>query len=212
MSGAFLEEDDSGEIILEEEIGAILLEDELPLVTPPQTLLAPPLDVAGQLLDEGVAVMQAVLNNWPDPSQQSAMQQQLNALQVQEVDHYMATYWGSADSILAALPPSTANRHGKHVAAVLAAIAQRAAAVATLVAQGLPTITLGNEAPQYSIAYLPYQVPDTYWYQLNTQLVDFCMAYGILPASEILSTLVGNQTYPFNYTSNYTYYQTDIEG
>ena len=61
-------------------------------------------------------------------------------------------------------------------------ISARAAAVQqALVAKGLPTSTIGNQGvPQYSIAYLPYQVPDTYFYQLNTQLVDFLMVTGII--------------------------------
>ena len=171
------------------------------------TVAAPPLDTAGALLLTGIAAAQALVTANANPAAQSSCVQQLNALQIQAVDHFMATYWVSADSILAALPPAPTGRYGTIITAQLAAIAARAAAVVILVANGLPQI---NNA-QYSVAYLPYQVPDTFWYQLNTQLVDFLMQTSTIPASLILSTMTGTQTYPFNYVSGYTTFQSDIE-
>ena len=176
------------------------------------TVIASPLDVPGiygqgpgkgtQVLN-AVAAQQTVVNAAAGPFVTAAAAQ-LNMLQIEAVDYFMGSYWGSADSILAAFAPIPVNnRYGIFITAQLAMISARAAAVATLVAKGLPTSTIGNQGvPQYSIAYLPYQVPDTYFYQLNTQLVDFLMTTGIIPASLILSTMTGVQTYPFNYNTN----------
>lgn len=151
---------------------------------------ASPLDVTGvygngpgkgtQVLN-AVAAQQAIVNAAPNPIQLIAAQAQLNLLQINAVDYFMSSYWTSADQILATFAPiPITSRYGAYITAQLAAIAARAAAVAALVAKGLPTSTIGNQAPQYSVAYLPYQVPDTFWYQLNTQLVDFLMTTGII--------------------------------
>ncbi len=185
------------------------------------TVAANPLDVPGvhgqgpgkgtQVL-AAVAAQQAVVNSAAPPFLIPA-QAQLNQLQIQAVDYFMQSFWVAADQILATFAPIPVNnRYGVFITAQLAAIATRAAAVATLVAQGLPTSTLGNQAPQYSIAYLPYQVPDTYWYQLNTQLVDFLMNTGIIPASLILSTMTGAQTYFFEYNTNGQFFSPYSEG
>jgi hypothetical protein len=119
---------------------------------------------------------------------------------MQAVDHFMATYWVSADSILAAMPPSAPGQDGVIITGVLASIAARAAKVAVIVAAGLPVSTVGNEGvPQYSTAWPLVQTPDTYWYALQTYLIDWCMAQGVLTAASILSTMTGAQTYPFSY-------------
>lgn len=192
------------------------------------TVTANPLDVPGiygqgpgkgtQVLN-AVAAQQAIVNTAPAGIQLAAAQAQLGLLQIEAVDYFMGSYWVSADQILATFAPIPVNsRYGPFITAQLAAIAARAAAVATLVAKGLPALTYGNVAPQYSIAYLPYQVPDTYWYQLNTQLVDFLMVNGIVLAGAILSTMTGVQTYAFNYNTNgqffspYTDSDVDIIG
>ena len=188
------------------------------------TVIASTFDVPGvygQGLGKGtqvlnaVAAVQATVNAAPANSVQlAASLAQLNLLQIEAVDYFMLSYWTSADQILATVAPIPVNnRYGAYITAQLAMISARAAAVATLVAKGLPTSTIGNQGvPQYSIAYLPYQVPDTYFYQLNTQLVDFLMAMGILPASLILSTMTGVQTYVFNYNTNGQFFSPYGEG
>lgn len=164
----------------------------------------------GQTLLNAIAAVQALVTSAPLNLSAAA---QLNLLQIEAVDYFMNSFWVSADKILAAFAPIPVNsRYGAYITAQLAAIATRAAAVATLVAQGLPTSTLGNQAPQYSVAYLPYQVPDTYWYQLNTQLVDFLMWNGIVTASSILSTMTGAQTYAFAYNSDGQFFSPYSEG
>ncbi len=176
------------------------------------TVSAPTADSGGAAILANVAAVQTLVNAAANPAVQSLLLQQLNALQTQAVDHFMATYWVSADQILATIVPPTNSRYGAYVTAQLAAISARAAQVATIVAAGLPAITMGNVAPQYSVAYPLTRVPDTYWYMLQVQLVDFCMANAIVTASQILSTMTGAQTYVFHYVSDYTFYQSDIEG
>jgi hypothetical protein len=183
------------------------------------TVVAPTIDVAGAALLVGIAAVQTLVSSGQNLVALPAMQLQLNALQMEAVDHFMATYWVSADSILAAMPPPTNSRYGPFVTAQLAAITARAAVVAALIARGPLPITMGNQAPQYSRSYpepmagYPLTLPDTRLYGLQMQLVDFCMALSILPAAQILSTMSGVQTYPFNgYVSNYTSYQYDIDG
>jgi hypothetical protein len=167
----------------------------------------------GQTLLNAVNALLATYNNniatgMPNtPSFMAA----LNDAQVAAVEYFMATYWVSADRILATIPIPANNKYAAYIAGVQAQIAARAAAVAAIVATGLPAITQGNQAPQYSVAYPLTQTPDTYWYQLQFQLVNFCMATGIIPASQILLVMTGAQTYPFNYVSNYTFYQNDID-
>ena len=202
------------------------------------TVTASPLDIPGvygqdpgkgtQVLN-AVAGVQATVNAAPASSVQlAASLAQLNLLQIEAVDYFMQSYWVAADQIIAtflapavnatatyitALQAVNGSKFGAYITAQLAMISARAAAVAALVAKGLPTSTIGNQGvPQYSIAYLPYQVPDTYWYQLNTQLVDFLMVTGILPASLILSTMTGVQTYPFNYNTNGQFFSPYGEG
>ena len=186
------------------------------------TVIASPLDVPGiygqgpgkgtQVLN-AVAAQQTVVNAAAGPFVTAAAAR-LNMLQIEAVDYFMGSYWVSADSILAAFAPIPVNnRYGIFITAQLAMISARAAAVATLVAKGLPTSTIGNQGvPQYSIAYLPYQVPDTFWYQLQTQLVDFLMQTSIVPAALILSTMTGVQSYAFNYNTNGQFFSPYGEG
>ena len=186
------------------------------------TVIASPLDVPGiygqgpgkgtQVLN-AVAAQQTVVNAAAGPFVTAAAAR-LNMLQIEAVDYFMGSYWVSADSILAAFAPIPVNnRYGIFITAQLAMISARAAAVATLVAKGLPTSTIGNQGvPQYSIAYLPYQVPDTFWYQLQTQLVDFLMQTSIVPAALILSTMTGVQSYAFNYNTNGQFFSPYSEG
>ena len=193
-----------------------------PYVPKPLSVVAPAADTGGTALLADIVAIQTLIGNSIANSVNAAAipqyQNVLNDLEMQAVDHFMATYWVSADSILAALPPPTNNKFAAFITSALAQIAARKAAVAALVALGTPVSTVGNEAPQYSTAYpppisgYPLTGPDTFWYQLQVELVDFCMANGVLTAAQILSTLVGAQTYPFNgYASDYTSYQGDID-
>jgi hypothetical protein len=189
------------------------------------TVTASPLDVAGvngqgpgkgtQVLN-AVAAQQAIVNTAPNPIQLAAAQAQLSLLQINAVDYFMGSYWVSADQILATFSPlPSAPKYNAYITAQLNAIAARLAQInQTNPAQYSQVITQGNEAPQYSRYSPPYPLtpPDTYWYQLQTQLVDFLMENGIVLASNILATMTGVQTYPFTYNTNGQYFSDSTEG
>ena len=191
------------------------------------TVTASPADVPGvygqgvgkgtQVLN-AVAAQQAVVSAAVGPFVVPAAAQ-LNLLQIEAVDYFMGSYWVSADQILATFGASlTASLCGKYygfVTTQLAAIAARLAQInQTNPTQYSQVITQGNQAPQYSAYMPPFPLtpPDGYWYQLQTQLVDFLMATGIVPASLILSTMTGAQTYPFTYNTHGQYFSDSTEG
>jgi len=163
------------------------------------TVAAPSLDTAGAALLTTIAQMQVLVNAGTNGPVRESYRQTLGQLQMQAVDHFMATYWVSADSILATMPPSAPGRAGTFITGALTGIATRAAQVAVILARGLPVSTMGNDVPQYSTAWPLVQTPDTYWYALQQYLIDWCMAQGVMSAAQILSTMTGAQTYPFNY-------------
>jgi hypothetical protein len=191
------------------------------------TVTASPADVPGvygqgvgkgtQVLN-AVAAQQAVVNAAVGPFVVPAAAQ-LNLLQIEAVDYFMGSYWVSADSILAtfgaSLTPQLCGRHYAYVTKQLAAIAARLAQInQTNPAQYSQVITQGNEAPQYSAYMPPFPLtpPDTFWYALQTTLVDYLMGKGIVTAASILSTMTSVQTYPFTYNTNGQYFSDSTEG
>ncbi len=161
-----------------------------------------------------VAAQQAIVNAAPNPIQLAAAQAQLNLLQINAVDYFMGSYWVSADQILATFVLPTTGRYGSYITSQLAQIAARLAQINQVPAQYSQVITVGNQAPQYPAYMPPYPntPPDGYWYALQTQLVDFLMTHGIILASTILSTMSGNQTYPFTYNTNGQFFSPYSEG
>ena len=187
------------------------------------TVTASPLDVTGvygqgpgkgtQVLN-AVAAQQAIVNAAPNPIQLIAAQAQLNLLQINAVDYFMGSYWVSADQILATFVLPTTGRYGSYITSQLAQIAARLAQINQVPAQYSQVITAGNQALQYPAYMPPYPntPPDSYWYQLQTQLVDFLMTHGVVLASTILSTMSGAQTYPFSYNTNGQFFSPYSEG
>jgi hypothetical protein len=189
------------------------------------TVIAPPLDTAGAALLTGIAAVQALVNANATPAIQDAQIQQLNALQVQAVDHFMATYWVLAARILSTFfTPTPISQWDFSMAAmtfdnpaymfdglfpgVISVLGPQDPKAAALEAQIAYTQSIVNGG--LNPATQPY-----YKQLLNesqTQLVDYCMNSGAITAANILSTMTGIQSLPFNYVSNYTYYQADIEG
>ena len=161
-----------------------------------------------------VAGLQAIVNAAPNPIQLIAAQAQLNLLQINAVDYFMGSDWVSADQILATFVLPTTGRYGSYITSQLAQIAARLAQINQVPAQYSQVITVGNQAPQYPAYMPPYPntPPDPYWYQLQTQLVDFLMQTSIVPASLILSTMTGAQTYAFNYNTNGQFFSPYSEG
>ena len=186
------------------------------------TVTASPSDVTGvhgngpgkgtQVLN-AIATLQALVNSAPLNLSAAT---QLNLLQINAVDYFMGSYWVSADSILSTFSPLPTNsKYGSYITAQLNAIAARLAQInQTNPTQYSQALVYGNEAPQYPAYMPPYPntPPDTYLYQLQTQLVDFLMANGIVLASNILSTMTGAQTYAFNYNTNGQFFSPYSEG
>jgi hypothetical protein len=177
------------------------------------TVTAPPLDPAGAALLAGIAAVQALVTANTNPRVQFNLQQQLNALQCQAVDHFMATNWVSAARILAAcitVPLWTfadSNMTFDNAAYTfdgvflgdtgpidfkIAALGARIARVQTIVNSG------ANPTTQ------PFYVQ--LLNALQMELVDYYMNSAQILASYILSTMTGAQSTPFNYVSNYTFY------
>ncbi len=183
---------------------------------------ASPLDVTGvygqgpgkgtQVLN-AVAAQQIVANAAVGAFVPGA-QAQLNLLQIEAVDYFMGSYWVSADQILATFVLPTTGRYGSYITSQLAQIAARLAQINQVPAQYSQVITVGNQAPQYPAYMPPYPntPPDSYWYQLQTQLVDFLMTHGVVLASTILSTMNGAQTYAFAYNTNGQFFSPYSEG
>ena len=164
-----------------------------------------------------VAAQQAVVNAAVGPFV-AAAQAQLNLLQIEAVDYFMLSYWTSADQILAVmgslLTPQACGKHYTYVTKQLAAIAARLTQINQVPAQYSQALVFGNVAPQYSKYMPPYPntPPDTYWYALQTGLVDYVMTHGIILASLILSTMAGAQSYIFDYNTNGKYFSPYGEG
>ena len=185
------------------------------------TVTASPADVPGthgnglgkgQTLLNAIAALPAVA--YPATVSQRAVKTQLSLLQIEAVDYFMGSYWVSADQILAQMT-SMMQGADKHVFDLQAKITARLAIVATIPpAVPPPALVYGNQAPQYSAYMPPFPLtpPDGPWYALCTELVDYCMVKGILPAGLILSTMTGAQTYPFQYNTNGQFFSPYSEG
>ena len=188
------------------------------------TVTANPLDVPGvygqgpgkgtQVLN-AVAAQQIVANAAVGAFVPGA-QAHLNLLQIEAVDYFMGSYWVSADQILATFAPLPVNnKYGAYITAQLNAITARLAQINQVnPPQYSQALNYGNYAPQYPAYMPPYPntPPDGYWYALQTQLVDFLMANGIVTAGSILSTMTGAQTYAFNYNTNGQFFSPYSEG
>lgn len=161
-----------------------------------------------------VAGLQAVVSG-ASPAFIVAAKAQLNLLQIEAVDYFMGSYWVSADQILATFAPLPVNnKYGAYITAQLNAITARLAQINQAPPQYSQALVYGNQAPQYPAYMPPYPntPPDGYWYALQTQLVDFLMANGIVTAGSILATMTGNQSYAFNYNTNGQFFSPYSEG
>jgi hypothetical protein len=199
MSFQYLLEDGSGNILLETGEGHLLLEIA-PSITP-ITVVAPVSDPAGAALLAGIVLVQDLVQNTNSPFAIA----QLGLLQVNAVDHFMAKFFVTAASILATIAPV---RVDARAAKMLAEIAGVEAKIAAYVPPSAAEF-LGNEA-QYSVQYVPTFLQQKL-NELQTQLVDYYMATGAIPAALILSTMTGVQTLddngqPVVYVGTYTWY------
>ena len=202
------------------------------------TVTASPADVAPGTATgtpNGVSKGQSLLNAITDltnriaavmqPQLIAALTNELGLAQIRAVDYFMQSFWVAADQVLAQMATAPTDlrvlpKAGDfYVTAQLAAIAARQTQVTAALAAGTPTLPSGDQSTQYTKAFpppmkgYPLTLPDRVLYQLQSELVHYYMVTGILPASLILSTMSGVQTYPWNgYESNYTFYQQYLDG
>jgi hypothetical protein len=166
------------------------------------TVAAPPLDTAGAALLSDIAQLTTLVNGAVNSARWPSMVAQLHALQRQAIDHFMATYWVAADQILETMVPTGQDAHtSKDLLTIASLQAQSDAYVQTQVAN----------YPQYSISY-PNNQYATQLYAVQMRLVDYYMDKGLIFPGLILSTMTGVQSRPFNYISDYTFYQSWVDG
>lgn len=157
------------------------------------TVTAPPLDKAGAALDAQIATVQALVNANKNPLTLYQLQQQLNMLQVEAVDHYMVTGWLNAATILQTFSAPSWDKVGKTLTA-------RVAGLQVLV-NNPPTPPPGNANGYGGSGWVT--VAQNYQQQLyaaQIALVEHIMDLpGGTSAATMLSTLTGFQSFPFAY-------------
>lgn len=79
-------------------------------------VVAPPTDPQGALIDASIATLQALVTANKNPLIEYQLQQQLNSLQMQAVDHYMVTGWLNAAAILVAFSAPSWDKSGQTIA------------------------------------------------------------------------------------------------
>lgn len=160
------------------------------------TVVAPPQDIPGQALDAQIATVQALVTANKNPLVLYQLQQQLKALHVQAVDHYMVTGWLNAATILQTYTAPPWDVVGQRIVARVAYI------------QGLvnspPVAPVGNAdgygASGWVTVLQNYQVA---LYAKQIQLVEHIMNLpGGTTGGTILANLTGFQSFPFEYVFN----------
>lgn len=80
-------------------------------------VVAPSVDPAGAVIDAQIAILQALVTANTNPRIEYGLQQTLNLVQVQAVDHYMVTGWLNAAAILALYTAPAWDKVGQSLAA-----------------------------------------------------------------------------------------------
>lgn len=159
------------------------------------TVTAPAADTAGALLDAQIATVQALVNATAASSPVlPRYQQQLNALQVQAVDHYMVTGWLNAATILATYAAPGWDKPGQTLTARVAFLqnlTNNAPAPLPGNVQGYGGAGWVTVAQNYAAALYAAQVA------LVEHLMD---VPGGTSAATMLANLTGVQSFPFEYT------------
>lgn len=151
------------------------------------SVTAPPLDAGGAALDAQIATVQALVNANLNPLTLFQLQQYLNQLQVEAVDHYMVTGWLNAATILATYSAPPWDSIGQ-------ALAARVASLQNLV-NNAPPVNPTNPATANPIANYQIQL-----YQAQIQLVERIMDVpGGTSAATMLANFTGFQSFTFEY-------------
>jgi len=159
---------------------------------------APSQDTAGAAIEAAIAAVQALVTANTNPAVLAQLQGQLNALQVQAVDHYMVTGWLNAATILAAYPAPGWDKTGQALSARVADL------------QGFfdnaPAMPAGNADGYGSSGWTT--IASNYaqqLYQAQIQLVEHLVDIGQPTAATILSAMSGVQTAPAGITFEYSF-------
>lgn len=158
------------------------------------TVIAPPVDAAGAVLDAQIATAQALVNSNRNPLTLAQLVLLLNQLQVQAVDHYMVTGWLNAATILATYSVPAWDKVG-------VALTARMAFLQNLV-NNAPAPPVGNPdgfgAGGIVTVLSNYQ---QHLYQAQIRLVEHIMDLpGGTSAATMLAGLTGFQSFVFEYT------------
>lgn len=150
---------------------------------------APSQDTAGAAIGAAIAAVQALVTANANPRVLAQLQGQLNALQVQAIDHYMATGWLNAAAILVAYPAPRWDKVGQALSARVADL------------QGFynnaPAMPPGNADGYGSAGWTT--IASNYaqqLYQAQIQLVEHLVDIGQPTAATVLANMTGAQTDP----------------
>lgn len=158
------------------------------------TVTAPPPDVPGAALDRQIATVLALITAGNNPRTLYGLQQQLNALQVQAVDHYMVTGWLNAATILQTFTAPPWDRPGQTIKARVAFLQN--------LFNNAPTSPPGNANGYGASGWVT--VAQNYQqalYAKQIELVEHIMSLpGGTTAATMLSNLTGSQSFPFEYS------------
>lgn len=165
------------------------------------TVLAPSTDPQGALIDLSIATLQALVTANKNPLIEYQLQQQLNAIQVQAVDHYMVTGWLNAATILLTYSAPAWDKVGQTITA-------RVAALQTLYAKALAAgMPAGNKDGFGSAGWTT--IASAYAQQLYAKQIELVEHLMDLPggtsAATMLATLTGFQTTPAGISYEYTF-------
>lgn len=157
------------------------------------TVVAPPLDIPGGLLDARIAVVQAIVNANTNPRTLYYHQQLLGQLQVRAVDHYMVTFWLDPVVILGTYQPPSWDKDGQ--------LQKTRVAFLQALVNNPPAMPAGNAdgfgASGWTTVLQNYQ---TALYAAQVSLVERIMDLpGGTPAATMLANLTGFQSRPFEY-------------
>lgn len=164
-------------------------------------VVAPTTDPQGALLDQSIATLQALVTANKNPAIEYQLQQQLNALQVAAVDHYMVTGWVNAAAILAVFTAPSWDKEGQK-------IKTRVASLTTIYNQALAAgMPAGNANGYGSSGWTT--IAAAYAQQLYAKQIELVERIMNLPggtsAATMLSTLTGAQTAPGGIVYEYVF-------
>jgi hypothetical protein len=159
-------------------------------------VVAPSTDVYGAAIDARIATLQALVTANKNPRIEYALQQALNAAQVEAVDHYMVTGWLSAAVVLGTYSAPAWDTAGQKIAARVAFLQN--------LYNNAPAPLPGNANGYGDSGWVT--VAQNYAAQLYAKQIELVEHIMNLPggtsAATMLANLTGSQSFPFEYTFN----------